>query len=314
MSLSEDSGRAAPERFRKIGVLGPGLIGGSFLLAIRKACPGVRLVAGARSRRTRDAVLAAGAADSVFDSESVPPAQGLSGCDLAILATPPAAVRKVLPDLRGADVGLVLDVASVKGSVMAAAAAAGLGNFIGGHPMAGNEGVGFGAADPALFRGAAFVYCVPQAYSAGRGRLDALLALLGSLGFRCLGMDPDEHDRRLAMVSHLPHVAAFALALSAERSADPALPGLVGGGFRDTTRIAASAPDLWTDILRSSPRLPEAIDSYMDALRFLRAALAPNVSPDVLREALETAGRYRRAIPSGLNPVPHASGEEGGRR
>ena len=172
--------------------------------------------------------------------------------------------------------------------------------------MAGTEGVGFGAADPDLFRGAAFLYCVPPDYAAGPERLDALLALLRALGMRTFAMDAAVHDRRLALVSHLPHAAAFALALAAARAGDPILAELVGGGFRDTTRIAASSPALWTDILRASPELPAALDSYVETLRRLRAALDPSVPPDDLRALLGEAEAYRRAIPEGLHAVPHA--------
>ena len=290
--------------FRRIGVLGAGLIGGSLLLALRRLLPGAELRAGAPSERTREAVLAAGAADRVFDPASEPPRAALAGCDLAFLAAPPRIVCRDLPALAGADIGLLVDVASVKGSVMEAAR--GLGNFVGGHPMAGTEGTGFGAADPDLFRGAAFLYCVPPDYAAGPARLDALLALLGALGFRCFETDPATHDRRLALISHLPHAAAFALAGLAARSGDPALARLVGGGFRDTTRIAASAPALWTDILRASPALPAALDEYIAALARLREALDPAADPATLRTLLEEAESYRRGIPDGLHNVPHA--------
>ena len=289
--------------FRRIGILGTGLIGGSLLLALRRLLPDAEIAAGAPSERTRAAVRASGAASLVFDPAREPPAAALAGCDLAILAAPPEAVCRDLPALRGAEIGLIVDVASVKGSVMEAAR--GLGNFVGGHPMAGT-GVGFGAADPDLFRGAAFLYCVPPDYAAGPERLDALLALLRALGMRAFAMDAAEHDRRLALVSHLPHAAAFALALAAARAGDPILAELVGGGFRDTTRIAASSPALWTDILRASPELPAALDSYVGTLRRLRAALDPSVPPDDLRALLGEAEAYRRAIPEGLHAVPHA--------
>ena len=290
--------------FRRIGILGTGLIGGSLLLALRRLLPDAEIAAGAPSERTRAAVRASGAASLVFDPAREPPAAALAGCDLAILAAPPEAVCRDLPALRGAEIGLIVDVASVKGSVMEAAR--GLGNFVGGHPMAGTEGVGFGAADPDLFRGAAFLSCVPSDYTAGAERLDALLALLRALGMRTFAMDAAEHDRRLALVSHLPHAAAFALALAAARAGDPILAELVGGGFRDTTRIAASSPALWTDILRASPELPAALDSYVGTLRRLRAALDPSVPPDDLRALLGEAEAYRRAIPEGLHAVPHA--------
>lgn len=289
---------------RRIGILGTGLIGGSLLLALRRELPEAELVAGAPSSKTRDAVLASGAANEVFNPLETPPAQALSGCDIAFLAAPPESVCRDLPGLAGAKIGLVVDVASVKGSVMKAAT--GLGNFVGGHPMAGTEGVGFAAADPDLFRGAAFVYCVPDNYSAGPGRLASLLALIGALGMRCIPMSADEHDARLAVVSHLPHVAAFGLSLLAARRRDPQLARLVGGGFRDTTRIAASSPGLWTDILRSSPALKSAIDEYIDVLRAMRDSLDASLPPETLRSILAESEHYRREIPEGLHHVPHA--------
>ena len=297
-----DAASALP--FRRIGVLGPGLVGGSLLLALRRLLPEAELAAGAPSAATREAVLAAGAADRVFDPAAETPSAAFDGFDLVFLAAPPRVVCETLPSLRGARIGLVVDVASVKGTVMAAAR--GLGNFVGGHPMAGTEGVGFGAADPDLFRGAAFVWCLPPDYAAGPEKLDALLALLRALGMRCVEMGPEEHDRRLALVSHLPHAAAFALAGLAARAGDPVLAALVGGGFRDTTRIAASAPALWTDILRASPALPAALDAYVEALSRLHAALDPAADPAALRALLEEAETYRRAIPDGLHAVPHA--------
>lgn len=294
----------SPSLPRRIGVLGTGLVGGSLLLALRRLLPDAELVAGAPSAKTRAAVAASGVANSIFDPSAVSPLEALAGCDLAFLAAPPEAVCRDLPRLKGADVGLLVDVASVKGPVMAAAA--GLGNFVGGHPMAGTESFGFAAADPELFRGAAFVYCVPNDYSAGQWRVDALLSLLSALGMRCLAMSAEEHDARLAVVSHLPHVAAFALSLLAARRRDPALARLFGGGFRDTTRIAASSPNLWTDILRASPSLPGVVDEYIELLRAMRDGLAADASPSALHRLLEESERYRREIPEGLHSLPHA--------
>lgn len=292
-----------PPSYRSVGILGPGLIGGSLLLALRRLLPDARLVVGAPSVRTREAVRASGAASEVFDPAARPPREAFAGCELVFLAAPPAAIVRDLPSFAGADIGLLVDVASVKGSILEAAR--GLGNFVGGHPMAGTEGVGFGAADPDLFRGAAFVECLPPDYAAGPGKLAAFRALLAALGMRRFEMDAAAHDRRLAFVSHLPHVVAFALAGLAARTGDPMLPKLVGGGFRDTTRIAASSPALWTDILRASPALPAALDRYLASLAELRAALAAE-SPVALNRLLAEAETYRKEIPEGLNRIPHA--------
>ncbi|MBQ7666718.1 MAG: prephenate dehydrogenase/arogenate dehydrogenase family protein [Kiritimatiellae bacterium] len=289
-------------RPRRIGVLGTGLIGGSLLLALRRLLPNAELRAGAPSETTRAALVARKAADVVFDPGKTPAPEALSGCDLAILAAPPAAVVETLPSLKGADIGLVVDVCSVKCEIMAAAQ--GLGNFLGGHPMAGTENAGFAAADADLFRNAAFIVCKPPDFSVPAPVFESFLGLVADLGMRAFEMTAEEHDRRLAMISHLPHVAAFALSLCAAETGDPVLKNLVGGGFRDTTRIAASSPELWADILRASPSLPRVIDDYIGALARLRGAIAAprgDRRQDDLQTLLAAAESYRRTIPEGLN-------------
>ena len=300
-----DPAAALPD-FRRIGILGAGLIGGSFAKALRAARPGAWLVVSDPAPDTRRAALAEGVADAVADPASAPPRETFAGCDLLLLAAPPRVIVRTLPQLVGADIGLVSDVASVKGPVLDAARRGGLANFIGGHPMAGNEAGGWGAADPALFRGAAFLLCEPPGCRVPDARRNAFRALLRDLGFRLFDMSAEEHDRRLALISHLPHVAAFALASDAADAGDPALAALVGGGFRDTTRIAASSPELWTDILRESPSLPAALDRYIETLRALRAAIEPEAPPEALAALLRRGAAYRRTIPEGLRRPPPA--------
>lgn len=285
----------------RIGILGAGLIGGSLAKAIRAARPAARIAVGDPDADTRAAALAEGIADAVFDPVATSPREAFAGFDLALLCAPPRVVVATLPQLAGADIALVADVASVKGPVLDAARAAGLRNFVGGHPMAGTEASSWRAADPALFRGAAFILCQPPECTVPEAPLDAFRALLRDLGFRLFAMDAAAHDRRLALISHLPHAAAFALAADAADAADPVLADLFGGGFRDTTRIAASSPALWTDILRGSPALPEALDRHIETLRALRAALDSDADPAALPALLSRAADYRRSIPDGLH-------------
>lgn len=283
--------------FDRIGILGAGLIGGSFAKAIRAVRPAARIIIADPDPATREAALAEGGADEAVDPVGLSPREVFTGCGLVLLAAPPRVIVRTLPQLAGADIGLVADVASVKGPVLAAACKAGLANFIGGHPMAGAETGGWGAANPALFRGAAFILCEPPECTVPAVVREAFRALLHDVGFRLFDMDAEAHDRRLALISHLPHAVAFALAATAADAGDPALAELVGGGFRDTTRIAASSPDLWTDILRSSPALCEALDRYLATLHELRAALEPGAAPDTLPAILRRAQAYRRGIP-----------------
>lgn len=294
-------------QFKTIGILGAGHIGGSFAKAFRALPEPPTVLVGDTDEATRRTVLDGGWASAVFDPREQAPETAFASCDLVLFAMPPAAVAAMLPRFRGSRIPLLTDVCSVKGPVLAAAE--GLGNFIGGHPMAGTEGVGFGAANPAMFRKAAFILCQPADYQGGDELFQAYRALLQALGFRLYEMDAATHDHRLALISHLPHIASFALAELAADEQDDLLQSLIGGGFRDTTRIAASAPGLWTDILRASPQLPEVVDHYIEKLQALRNALSAAVPPQQLYTALETAERYRRQIPDGLHKVPHATEE-----
>ena len=186
-------------------------------------------------------------------------------------------------------------------------AAAGMANFIGGHPMAGSEGSGYGAAETTLFQRATYVLCVPADCAVSAASLEAFKALLASLGATVVTMTPELHDRRVAIISHLPHVAAFALASVADEARDAVMRALIGGGFRDTTRIAASSPDLWTDIFRESANLVPAIDDYIALLHRVRDLVATG-DDAALRALLKQASDFRASIPEGLRRHPPGGG------
>ena len=293
--------RRPPSRPFRVGVFGAGLIGGSLAKAIRAVRPGAEIVIADTDARTRAAALSEGVADVVRDPADTPPGRAFAGCDLVILAAPPRVIVETLPQLANADIGLVVDVASVKTPILAAARAAGLANFLGGHPMAGTEASRWEASNPSLFHGAAFILCEPSGCTVPAEAREAFRALLRDIGFRIFEMDAETHDRRLALISHLPHVAAFALAAVAADAHDAVLPDLVGGGFRDTTRIAASSPELWADIFRESPALLAELDRYLAWLGTFRAALGPCAAPDALPALLHNAADYRRTLP-GIRP------------
>ena len=291
----------------RIGVLGAGLIGGSLAKAVRAARPDAEIVVADPDAATLDAALAEGVANVVADPGRTPPREAFAGCDILLLAAPPRVIVQTLPHLAGADIGLVVDAASVKTPVLDAARKAGLANFIGGHPMAGSEAGGWGVSRADLFCGAAFILCEPPECRVPATAREEFRTLLHDIGFRLFDMDAESHDRRLALISHLPHAAAFALAAVAADAGDPRLADLIGGGFRDTTRIAASSPTLWTDIFRESHALADALDRYITVLTTLRAALEPGASPDALPELLRRASDYRRAIPDGLTAKKQCS-------
>ena len=208
----------------RVGVVGLGHIGGSIALASADG------VGWDPDEEVRGAASAAGIDVDVE----------LAGADIVVVAAPLAIAHEVVADvLARTPVGgrTVTDVASVKGPVVAAAA--GHPAFVSGHPMAGTERSGFGAADPTLFTGAPWLVLVPDAADVHRVAHVCRLAL--SLGAHPVPMHPATHDRALATVSHLPHVLAAALTLQAE-----ALLPMAAGSLHGAARVAAGDPALPT--------------------------------------------------------------------
>lgn len=231
----------------QLTVIGPGLLGTSVALGLRQRGFTGRLVALASRQATLDAAAATGA----YDMLTTDPAEALGGATLALLAVPLGAFRGVfaqiaehgLPDL------VVTDVGSTKASVIADARAAlgDLSRVIGAHPMAGSEHAGPGAGEADLFVGK------PCVMTVARGDDPAAVALVESLwttlGMSLLRMTPEEHDRQVALVSHLPHLAAVMLMdiAATHGGLDLASTGLLGA-----TRLAASNPPMRADIIKAN--------------------------------------------------------------
>jgi prephenate dehydrogenase len=290
------------------GIVGLGLIGGSLAKALRAFVPGCRITVADLCAETVQAALSEGVADAAVDPRAADFETAFDGCDVLFICTPPQETCRLLGVFHNARIGVVTDVASVKRPILKAAA--GMANFIGGHPMAGSEGSGYGAAETTLFQRATYVLCVPGDCALPAARLEAFKALIARLGGRVVTMPPDMHDHRVAIISHLPHVAAFALAGIADDARDDALRTLIGGGFRDTTRIAASSPGLWTDIFLASEPLVPAIDDYIAHLVRLRDLVAAG-DAETLREWLKQASDFRASIPEGLRrAAPEPGGEK----
>lgn len=232
-----------------ISVFGPGLMGGSLLMALRQRAPGVRLGAWAR----RAEVVGELRSRKLIDFGSDEPARVAGQSDLAVLCLPvqhmahlAEAIKGSLP--RGA---AVTDVGSVKKPVVddLEDIFADAGRFVGSHPMCGSEEAGLEAARADLYRSAV---CVVTPTS--RSRPDAVAAVRGlweSVGARVLLMDPSEHDHAASLVSHVPHLVA-ALLVELVGGGKPGCQALCAGGFRDMTRIASGSPDLWAGILSSN--------------------------------------------------------------
>jgi len=234
--------------FERIAVIGVGLIGGSFSLALKEKKLCRHVVGAGRSAANLKVALERGVIDSV-ESDIAAAARS---ADLILIATPVAQFEKIflsiVQDLKPS--AIVTDAGSTKRDVVAAARealGAKIAQFVPAHPIAGAEHSGAAAAKADLFRGRRVVVA-PLAENSERD-IEAVSALWAAAGARVSRMTPQEHDEVFAAVSHLPHLLAYALVDDFSKRPNSAqLFGYAAGGFRDFTRIASSHPEMWRDI------------------------------------------------------------------
>jgi prephenate dehydrogenase len=229
-----------------VAVVGLGLIGGSLARALTRA--GYTVVGVDRPRVLRQARRARAVARTAATVE-----RALAEARVVVLAATPAANLRLLRRVaRAAPGALVTDVGSVKRPIVRAAASLRLRRFVGGHPLAGNEGSGFAASEADLFRGRAWVL-TPAAAAAGDVAL--VRRLVKAVGARPRTMTPAQHDRAVAFLSHVPQLMAWALRDAARGDRVTARrQGMAGPGFRDMTRLARSPRGLWREILGQNRR------------------------------------------------------------
>ena len=238
--------------FEQLGLIGCGLMGGSFALALKRAGLVQRVVGYSKSPSTTERARKLG----VIDVEAPSALLAVSGADSVLVAVPVAATEatfKSIKHLVGPQT-LVMDVGSTKRDVVDAARRAlreHIGCFVPAHPIAGKEVSGVENADPDLYRGAQVILTPIERTLTSQ--LQKAQAVWQALGCRVQQMSPEQHDAAFAAVSHLPHLLAFALmnSIQSQPQGDEFLT-LAGPGFRDFTRIAASDPQVWRDILLSN--------------------------------------------------------------
>ena len=247
-------------RFARVAVIGVGLIGGSFALALKQAGRVSHVVGAGRSRANLDTARERG----ILDSIATDAATAARNADVVLISTPVAQFRKVLGQLRDCK-GIITDAGSTKRDVVAAARAAlgpNIAQFVPGHPVAGAELSGAAAANAELFRNRRVILTPLKENSAQS--VDRIEALWNACGARVTQLSPEEHDDVLAAVSHLPHLLAFALVHDiAGRGNAEQLFSYAAGGFRDFTRIASSHPEMWRDIcVANRDRLLKELDAF----------------------------------------------------
>lgn len=278
--------------FDRVWVVGGGLLGASVALALRDRAAARAVEVVEPDEESRRRLAARGLS-------TVPRLSSLDGEPEAVwLAAPPSAIESGLAEVaRVAPEALVTDVASVKRSVLAAAREVRRRHpdflFVGSHPMAGGQRSGPDAADPGLFVGCTVALCplagVPPAALAG---VERAWQLLGALP---LVLSAEEHDAIVAVTSHLPQVVASALALYVARHAGPGSSEehLLGPGFRDTTRLAASASELWAEILE---RNADELRPHLRACGELLLQWSDPAGAAAWRERLGEARAFRRRL------------------
>jgi prephenate dehydrogenase len=261
--------------YRQLGVIGCGLIGGSFALAMKHAGLARRVVGYSRTPATTALALRLGTIDEAADSA----AGAVAGCDIVFIAVPVAATEATLKSIRQAlEPGvLLMDAGSTKRDVVDAARRTlreRIDCFVPAHPIAGKESSGVEHAEATLFVGRQVILTpLPQTDTALLKRAGSVWQ---SIGAELRTMSAEEHDTRFAAVSHLPHLLAFAFfSTVADQPAGDEFLALAGPGFRDFTRIAASDPAIWRDILsanreevlKQSQQFRATLDSFETAMR-----------------------------------------------
>lgn len=286
--------------FNQAAIIGVGLIGGSLGMILRRKGLASRVIGVGRRIENLKTAVELGAIDRYV----VDPKDGVKDADLVVLATPVDTYDRHLKEWASClkSGAIVTDVGSIKGGLVEQserAMPAGV-HFVGGHPIAGKEKTGVAAGSDQLFAGARCILTPTK--RTNQQALEQVRIMWQEAGSIVLTMDPHLHDKILGAVSHLPHVAAFALmnALIDIRAQVPALDlaGHSGGGLRDTTRIAASSPEMWRDIfLWNRDNLVAFIEAYERSLGELKRLIRTGDAAGI-EKALERAKQEREKFPA----------------
>jgi prephenate dehydrogenase len=276
-----------------VAIVGTGLIGASFGLALRKA--GFRgAIVGVSSERAVAEALAAGAID-----RSAPLAEAAQEADLVFLSR---AIGGILDTIRHLDPlvrpgALVTDAGSTKREITDAARQhISRCQFLGGHPMAGKETRGASVADANLFQGRVWALTPDDPADLETPAARNLRAWLGRIGARAMVLDADEHDRAVSLTSHLPQLASTALAaILEERMGGSKSLAVAGSGLIDATRLALSSYDLWRDILATNAdHIDRALAAYLQELEHIRENLKTRQLQVEFERAATLARRVRQ--------------------
>ena len=285
------------EQIGTLAIYGVGLLGGSVGMAAKARGMVRRVIGIGRSAERLGKAVDLGA----IDKATTDLAEGCAEADWVVLASTVSNIVESMPVVATAckPSAIVTDVGSTKGTIVSEAERlfpAGGPTFVGSHPMAGSEQSGVNHASPDLFEDACCIVTMTRNTPADAA--DRVEAFWKQLGARMVRLDPVQHDRLIASVSHLPHLAAVGIMLVVEELGDDAdlLASLLGNGFRDTTRVAEGPAEVWRDIcLENREPIADDLLRLADRVRELAGEIRQGQA-DALFERLERARRLRKRL------------------
>ena len=255
------------------GFIGLGLIGGSLAKSLRKKYPDCKITVCTRHPGSLDQAFRSGIIDSLSDTVG----EEFASCSIVFLCVPVLAAFEYLKILKRviSPECVLTDVGSVKEPLHEAVKKEGLSHyFIGGHPMAGSQKNGFENSSAELIEGCVYILTTDE--FSDKNKADMLERILSDLGCRVCMTTPAEHDKAVAGISHLPHLAAAALVRTVEKndSESKLMRRFASSGFKDTTRIAASSPEVWSQICSANRKnTSDMIGKYIKELSYIKDVL-----------------------------------------
>ncbi len=279
----------------KIGIIGLGLMGGSFALALKKRFKDrdekLDVIGYDHNDQHCLEALELKIADKITDD-----IQDLFNLDLIVLTIPVNAILKILPELKGISTDTtIIDFGSTKEKIVNAIPKEIRANFVASHPMTGTEKFGPKAADRKLYRGKVVVICNSE--DNDKEHLKFAKDIFRDIGMKIFYMDAKEHDKHAAYISHMPHAVSYALSNAVMNQENPkAVLALAGGGFKDMSRIAKSSPNMWIDIFKQNKdNLLTATKHFKDELNMLEEYIE-NDEWESLKSWIEKANKLHEIL------------------
>ncbi|MGB1227481.1 MAG: prephenate dehydrogenase [Poseidonibacter sp.] len=274
-----------------IGIVGLGLMGGSFAKAVKKYAIAKKVYGFARSEKSKKEILELNLVDELVDIKTLK-----EKCDLIVLAIPVDNIISFLPNLLDIDKNTtIMDLGSTKEFIVKNIPSQIRSNFVAAHPMCGSEKFGPKASMDNLYEGKTVVLCDLE--DNDELHKQRAIKVFQDIGMRLVFMDSHNHDVHACYMSHLPHAISFSLANTVMNHEDPkSIIALAAGGFKDMSRIAKSSPNMWTDIFKQNKdNLLDSIDLFEEHMKNVRA-MVENEEYEKLEEWMKKANTLHEIL------------------